>query len=95
MPEGTLKAPGSYKEGIMLFLGLGTGLGSSLVVEGKVVPMELAHLSYWKGTCEDYIGIRGFRLWDKNGNRHRSSRKKTLVYKEYDHGKEYIYGSKQ
>ena len=43
----------------MLFLGLGTGLGSTLIVDGIVEPMELGHLPYKKGTFEDYVGIRG------------------------------------
>jgi len=59
--DAAMQALGSYREGILLFLGLGTGLGSALVVEGKVVPMELAHLSYKMGTYEDYIGIDGFK----------------------------------
>ncbi len=71
MNDAAMQALGSYREGIMLFLGLGTGLGSALVVEGKVMPMELAHLSYRKGTYEDYVGIRGFdrlglKKWQKN-----------------------------
>lgn len=45
----------------MLFLGLGTGLGSCMVVDGTVVPMELAHLPYKKGTYEDCLGIRGLK----------------------------------
>ena len=43
----------------MLFLGLGTGLGSTLIADGVVQPMELGHLPYRKGTFEDYLGIRG------------------------------------
>ena len=43
----------------MLFLGLGTGLGTALIVDGTVVPMEIQHLSYKKGTYEDYLGLRG------------------------------------
>ena len=43
----------------MLFLGLGTGLGSTLIVDGIVEPMELGHLPYRKGTYEDYVGLRG------------------------------------
>ncbi|MEI9935782.1 MAG: ROK family protein [Pseudomonadota bacterium] len=57
--DAAMQALGSYNGGIMLFLGLGTGLGSTLVAEGVVVPMELAHLSYLTGTYEDYLGIRG------------------------------------
>ena len=59
--DAAMQALGSYRRGTMLFLGLGTGLGSALVVEGVVVPMELAHLSYRKGTYEDYLGVRGLK----------------------------------
>ena len=45
----------------MLFLGLGTGLGSAMIVDGIVEPMELGHLPYKKGTYEDYVGIRGLK----------------------------------
>ena len=45
----------------MLFLGLGTGLGSAMIVDGIVQPMELGHLPYKKGTYEDYIGNRGLK----------------------------------
>jgi len=57
--DAAMQALGSYKGGTLLFLGLGTGLGSALVVEGVVVPMELGHLSYRKATFEDYVGVRG------------------------------------
>ncbi len=58
--DAAMQALGSYEGGRMLFLGLGTGLGSALVVERVVVPMELAHLPYKKGrTFEDYLGLRG------------------------------------
>jgi polyphosphate glucokinase len=57
--DAALQALGSYQGGKMLFLGLGTGLGSAMVVDGIVEPMELAHLPYRKGTFEDYVGIRG------------------------------------
>ena len=43
----------------MLFLGLGTGLGSAMIINGDVQPMELGYLPYRKGTYEDYIGVRG------------------------------------
>jgi polyphosphate glucokinase len=59
MNDAALQALGSYKGGTLLFLGLGTGLGSALVVEGAVVPMELGHLSYRKRTYEDHVGNRG------------------------------------
>ena len=45
----------------MLFLGLGTGLGSAMIVDGIVEPMELGHLPYKRRTFEDYVGIRGLR----------------------------------
>lgn len=57
--DAAMQALGSYKGGKMLFLGLGTGLGSAMVVNGIVEPMELGHLPYKKGTYEDYIGLRG------------------------------------
>lgn len=58
--DAAMQALGSYEGGRMLFLGLGTGLGSALIVEGVLVPMELAHLPYRKSlTYEDYMGQRG------------------------------------
>jgi len=57
--DAAMQALGSYQGGKMLFLGLGTGLGSTLVVDGVVEPMELGHLPYRKGTYEDYVGQRG------------------------------------
>lgn len=57
--DAAMQALGSYRGGKMLFLGLGTGLGSALIVEGIVVPMELGHLPYRKETFEDYVGLRG------------------------------------
>jgi len=57
--DATMQALGSYKGGKMLFLGLGTGLGSTVIADGVVEPMELAHLPYKKGTYEDYVGRRG------------------------------------
>jgi polyphosphate glucokinase len=57
--DAAMQAMGSYQGGKMLFLGLGTGLGSTLIVDGIVEPMELGHLPYRKGTYEDYVGIRG------------------------------------
>ena len=59
--DAAMQALGSYEGGTMLFLGLGTGLGSALVVDGVVVPMELAHLPFRKATFEDYVGERGRR----------------------------------
>ena len=65
--DAAMQALGSYKgRGLLLFLGLGTGLGSTLIADGVVVPMELAHLSFKKGTFEDYIGLRALvRLGNK------------------------------
>ncbi len=65
-----MQALGSYDGGTMLFLGLGTGLGTTLIVDGVVVPMELAHLPYRKATYEDYVGVRaierlGKKKWRK------------------------------
>jgi polyphosphate glucokinase len=58
--DAAMQALGSYKGGRMLFLGLGTGLGSAMIVDGTLEPMELAHLIYKKGkTYEDYLGLRG------------------------------------
>jgi polyphosphate glucokinase len=57
--DAAMQALGDYRRGKMLFLGLGTGLGTALVVEGIIEPMELAHLPYKNGTYEDYVGIRG------------------------------------
>ena len=51
--DAAMQALGSYEGGKMLFLGLGTGLGSALVVDGTVVPMELGHLPFRKATFED------------------------------------------
>jgi polyphosphate glucokinase len=56
--DAAMQALGSYKGGKTLFLGLGTGLGSAMIVDGIIEPMELAHLSYKKGTYEDYVGER-------------------------------------
>ena len=56
--DAAMQALGSYKGGKMLFLGLGTGLGSALIVAGIVALMELAHLPYKQGTYEDYVAGR-------------------------------------
>ena len=52
--DAVMQALGSYKGGKMLFLGLGTGLGSTMIVDGIVEPMELGHLPYKEGTYEEY-----------------------------------------
>jgi polyphosphate glucokinase len=58
--DATMQAIGSYQGGRMLFLGLGTGLGGTLILDGTIEPMELGHMPYKKGrTYEDYVGERG------------------------------------
>jgi polyphosphate glucokinase len=64
--DAAMQALGSYKGGKMLFLGLGTGLGCAMILDGIIEPMELAHLPYKKGTYEDYVGIRGL---DQHGKK--------------------------
>ena len=64
--DAALQAFGAYKGGKMLFLGLGTGLGTTMIIENVVVPMELAHLPYRKGTFEDYVGRAAL---DRNGKK--------------------------
>jgi polyphosphate glucokinase len=59
--DAAMQALGSYRTGKMLFLGLGTGLGSALVVDGNIMPMELGHLPYKDGTYETYLGLNGLK----------------------------------
>jgi polyphosphate glucokinase len=70
--DAAMQAWGSYKGGRMLFLGLGTGLGTALVIDGMLEPMELAHLPYRNGrTYEEYVGKTGLeRLGKKKWRRH-------------------------
>jgi polyphosphate glucokinase len=63
--DAAMQALGGYRGGKMLFLGLGTGLGSAFIVEGQTLPMELAHLPYRDSTFEDYVGLRGFKKYGK------------------------------
>jgi len=63
--DAAMQALGSYEGGKMLFLGLGTGLGSALIINSIVEPMELAHLPYKKRTYEDYVGVRGLERYGK------------------------------
>jgi polyphosphate glucokinase len=63
--DAAMQALGSYQGGKMLFLGLGTGLGSALIVDGIVEPMELGHLPYKKATYEDYVGLHGLQRLGK------------------------------
>jgi polyphosphate glucokinase len=64
--DAAMQALGSYMGGRMLFLGLGTGLGSAFIVDGIIEPMELGHLPYKKATYEDYVGLRGL---EKHGEK--------------------------
>jgi polyphosphate glucokinase len=60
--DAAMQALGSYDGGSMLFLGLGTGLGSTMIVDKTLIPLELAHLPYVHGkTYEEYLGEAGFR----------------------------------
>ncbi len=70
--DAAMQALGAYRGGRMLFLGLGTGLGSALVVDGVLVPLELAHLPYRRGrTFEDYLGRHGIeRIGRKRWRQH-------------------------
>lgn len=69
--DAAMQALGSYEGGRMLFLGLGTGLGNTLIIDGVIAPMELGHLPYKKRkTFEDYVGVRGLdrmgkKRWEK------------------------------
>src|SRR5580704_17003164 len=64
--DAAMQALGSYKGRRMLFLGLGTGLGSAMIVDGILQPMELAHLAYKNGmSYEDYLGLRGLERMGK------------------------------
>jgi len=70
--DAAMQALGSYEGGRMLFLGLGTGLGSAMVADGVLEPLELAHLPYRRGkTFEDFVGLRGLeRLGKKRWRKH-------------------------
>lgn len=70
--DAAMQAMGSYQGGRMLFLGLGTGLGSALVADGVLEPLEIAHLPYRKGrSYEDYLGLRGLkRMGRKKWQKH-------------------------
>jgi polyphosphate glucokinase len=69
--DAAMQAFGSYEGGRMLFLGLGTGLGTTMILEGVIAPMELGHLPYRKATYEDYVGeaaleLHGHKRWKKS-----------------------------
>ena len=70
MNDAAMQALGCYNGGSMLFLGLGTGLGTAMVVDGIVEPMELGHLPYKKATYEDYLGRAGLKRLGKKRWRH-------------------------
>ncbi len=68
--DAVMQAVGSYEGDRMLFLGLGTGLGSAMILDGVIAPMELGHLPFRKATFEDYVGERGqermgAKRWEK------------------------------
>ncbi|HUM03718.1 MAG TPA: ROK family protein [Thermoanaerobaculia bacterium] len=63
--DAAMQALGSYRRGTMLFLGLGTGLGSAMVVNGTVVPLELGHLAVEKKTFEDFLGAAAFEKYGR------------------------------
>jgi polyphosphate glucokinase len=63
--DAAMQALGSYRGEKLLFLGLGTGLGTAMIVDGIVEPMELGHLAYKKATYEDYVGLRGLKRFGK------------------------------
>jgi polyphosphate glucokinase len=70
--DAAMQALGSYRRGRMLFLGLGTGLGSAVIVDGVIEPMELGHLPYRKGrTYEHYVGTAGLKRSGKKKWRRR------------------------
>jgi polyphosphate glucokinase len=63
--DAAMQALGAYRGGRMLFLGFGTGLGSAMILDHVLAPMELGHLPYRKGTFEDYVGLRGLRKYGR------------------------------
>jgi predicted NBD/HSP70 family sugar kinase len=68
--DAAMQAIGSYEGGRMLFLGLGTGLGSTVIADGMVEPLELGHLPYRKSTFEEYVSdqaraSRGKEKWER------------------------------
>jgi polyphosphate glucokinase len=68
--DAAMQALGAYRGGKMLFLGFGTGMGSAVIIQGVIEPLELGHLPYRRGVYEDYVGRRGLerlgkRKWRK------------------------------
>lgn len=71
MNDAAMQALGSYEGGKMLFVGLGTGFGATVIMDGVIEPLELGRFRYKKGTLEDYVGVRGLkRLGRKKWQRH-------------------------
>jgi predicted NBD/HSP70 family sugar kinase len=70
--DAAMQALGNYEAGRLLFLGLGTGLGAAMVIDGRAEPMELGHLPYRRGLAyEDYVGIAGLkRMGEKKWRKH-------------------------
>lgn len=68
--DAMMQAVGSYDGGRMLFLGLGTGLGGAMIIDGVLEPMELGHLPYRHKTFEDYVGAAGLKRLGKKKWRH-------------------------
>ena len=78
--DAAMQALGNYEGGRMLFLGFGTGMGSALIVEGVVQPLELAHLPYRKGkTYEEYVGAEGRRKLGAHRWRHHALQVATML----------------
>jgi len=63
--DAAMQALGSYKSGVMLYMGLGTGFGTALVVRRILVPLEMGHLPYRNGTYDAYLGARGLKRLGK------------------------------
>ena len=72
--DAAMQALGSYEGGRMLFLGLGTGLGTTMILDGVIAPMELGHLPYRKATFEDYVGEAGASATGTSAGRRPCSR---------------------
>ncbi|HEX7286100.1 MAG TPA: ROK family protein [Candidatus Angelobacter sp.] len=89
--DAAMQALGSYKGGKMLFFGLGTGLGTALVINGVAESREIAHLPYKKRTFEDYVGVRARkRLGKKEWRKHVS--KIIAAFRERIHADDIVLG---
>jgi polyphosphate glucokinase len=65
MNDAAMQALGSYRGGLMLFIGLGTGLGSAIIEENVVIPLELGQVSFKNSTYENYLGVGGLKRYGK------------------------------